>query len=940
VVGIGGSAGSLDALEQLFAATAPDTGMAFVVVTHLDPDHKTLLAELLQRTTAMPVRQIEDGLRLTPDAVFVIPPNRVLEVDGELLRLRPASRAAPRTPIDAFFRSLAHEHGDNAVGLVLSGSGEDGARGLAAIVEAGGAALVQEPTTAAFEAMPRAAIAAVPTAVVAAPEALPEQLGTLRGDATTTTGPVVARILELVRRRTGHDLNLYKPSSIVRRIERRIAAVQAASIEDYAAYLEANPDEADLVFRELLIGVTQFFRDPETYAVLRDLALPALVATKREPRTFRAWIAGCSTGEEAYSLAIVIHEVFQAARADDVSVKIYATDLDDNAIATARAGAYPDQIAAHVTADRLARYFTREERGFRIRKEIRDMVVFAKHDLIADPPFTRLDLLSCRNVLIYMQASLQQELIPKFHYALVAGGLLVLGAAETASSRLFTAVDAKAKVFRKLDVARGARSSIELAVTSRPVPAPAQRSRGTAELTVVEAARRVIVDSLAPPTVVINDRGDILYSSRRTGRYLEPPVGKTNINIFAMAREGLGPHLGIAVRQALAKHRRVNVAGIGIRGDRGRTMIDLSVVPMEEPESLRGLLLVVFDEVAKPAKRGKAGKTGKVAGRKLPAALGRELARTKEHLQSVVREMEASQAQVEATSEEMQSANEELQSTNEELTTSKEELQSLNEELMTLNAELEAKNDELMTANDDLRNLLNATKVPTLFLDNKLRIKRFTSEATRVANLIAGDVGRAITDITLKVDYEGLAGDVAEVLDSLVFKEVQVNGLDGASYTMRIHPYRTMNNVIDGVVISFSDVTALRRAEAALAARSHDTVIARLLDRWPGLVYVRDLVLGRDIYLNDRARARLAAAAPGARLESLIDAGDATERAAWQDRVLRLRDDEVLTRAVQLRAIDGGYDRCQSRESVLARAPSGAPTRVLAVLEPLLIEQD
>ena len=378
------------------------------------------------------------------------------------------------------------------------------------------------------------------------------------------------------------------------------------------------------------------------------------------------------------------------------------------------------------------------------------------------------------------------------------------------------------------------------------------------------------------------------------------------------------------------------MAGIEVRGDRGSTVIDLSVVPLEEPESLHGLFIVVFQELAKPAKRGKAGKA---TGRRPPTAMGRELARTKEHLQSVVREMDASHAQVEAANEELQSANEELQSTNEELTTSKEELQSLNEELLTLNAELEAKNEELVTANDDLRNLLNSTKVPTLFLDNKLRIKRFTSEATRVANVIASDVGRAITDITLKIDYEGLARDVAGVLDSLVFKEVQVNGSDGTSYTMRIHPYRTIDNVIDGVVITFSDVTALRRAEAALAARSNDTMIARLLDRWPGLVYVRDLVLDSDVYLNDRARARLGGAGPGTRLESLLDAGGEAEAAAWRDRVLHLRDDEVLTHDIRLRAIDGTYDPCQARESVLARAPSGAPTRVLTVLEPVDVER-
>jgi two-component system CheB/CheR fusion protein len=919
VVGIGGSAGSLDGIEQFIAAAGLKMGVAFVIVTHLEPGHKTLLAEFVQRTTAMPVRDVHDGMKLAADTVFVIAPDRVLELERDVLRLRPIPRSQPHMVIDTFFQSLAHARHGRAIGVILSGTGEDGARGLAEIHDCGGTAMVQTPQTAAFDSMPRAALAAVPGAVVAPPDELPAQVAVLCGETGLVGGPSLARVLEAMRRRCGHDLSRYKPSTIVRRVERRVAALRLASFDAYADHVDANPGEMDLLFRELLIGVTQFFRDPDTWAVLHDVVLPVTIAAKRAPTTFRAWIAGCSTGEEAYSLAIVAHEALQAAGVTRVDVMVFATDIDESAIAIARAGLYPHRIAEFVTPERLRQFFSEEESGFRVRKQLRDSVVFAQQDLITDPPFTRLDVVSCRNVLIYMQAPLQREVLDRFHYALEPGGTLVLGTSETAPPQLFGRVDARANVFRKLGATR-----------TRLVPSPVHGTPGS-KPSVVEAAARMIVDTVAPLTVVINEHGDILYCSRRTGRYLEPAVGGANLNVFAMAREGLGPHLAFAVRQARSRRRRVHVDAIAIRGERGRTVVDLTVIPMNQPASLRGLLFVIFAETPTSAKRGKAAKSS----RKLPTTIGHELARTRQQLQTVVREMEATQAHGEATSEELQSANEELQSANEELTTSKEELQSLNEELMTLNVELEAKNDELATANDDLRNLLDSTRVPTLFLDNRLRIKRFTSEATRVVNLIAGDVGRAITDITMKVDYEGIAQDVAEVLETLVFKEVQLNAADGTSYTMRIHPYRTMSNAIDGVVITFSDVTALRRAESALAARVHDTVIARLLDRWPGMVYVHDLVLGRDTYLNARARERLQNAGPGTSFESLVHAADTAEPARWLERIEQLRDDDVLTRRVRLRSRDGTYEMFHARVSVLARSAAGAPTRLLAVVEPM-----
>ncbi len=936
VVGLGASAGGLEALEQFFAGAPIDAGLAYVIVSHLDPDHVTLLPELLQRTTAMPVREIVDGVVLAADAVYVIPPGRTLALVGDRLKLRAIPRRrGPSALVDGFFASLAAARGARAIGVVLSGMGTDGAAGVAAIAAAGGAVLVQDPAASAFPGMPQAALAAVPAAVRAAAGDLPPAVvaaAHARRAPNAADAPdraALAQIVVTLRERTGHDLGQYKPGALERRLARRIAVHHLPDLAAYAAYLEATPEEAALVFRELLIGVTQFFRDEAVFTVLRDQALPAILAAKARPRAVRAWVAGCSTGEEAYSLAIVIHEAIAASGLADVGVQIYATDIDAGAITVARAGRYPAAIRDQVAPARLARYFTPDDDGFRIAKVIRDTVVFAQHDLISDPPFTHLDVVCCRNVLIYLQPTLQQRLLPRFHHALDPGGVLVLGLSEStaAAASLFAALDPTTKVFRRVE---GVRAPAE-----RGGPAPWSRGVAAAavtvsELSTVDAARRVIVDTVAPPAVLINQRGDVLYTSRRTGRYLEPAVGKTNINLFAMARDGLGLHLSMAVRQAIARRRRVVVRGVRLGGARSRAQLDLAVLPLTEPAALRGLLLVVFDEqplvaVARAGRRPAAGRA---------ASDGRELTRLKAQLQAVVREMEASQAQVEATNEQLQSANEELQSTNEEVTTSKEELMSLNEELLTLNAELEVRNHELATANADLRNVLDSTKIPTLFLDRDLRIKRFTPEVRRIVRLVDADVGRAIGDFTLTLDYPALAADVAAVLASLTPRQAQAAGPDGTTFTVRIDPYRTMDERVDGVVITFSDVTALRQAEAALAARAHDGVVARLLDRWPGMVWVRDLA-GADVYLNDRARAHLRTCdpTPAARFAALIDPAQAPDGPTWLRRLAAAPDGEVVTRKLRLRDAAGGYVTYRDRESVLGRGPTGAPTRVLAVIE-------
>ena len=612
-----------------------------------------------------------------------------------------------------------------------------------------------------------------------------------RRKALDPTSPTLERVLAILARHTGHDLSQYKPSTIERRIERRLAIHRLTTISAYADLLERTPEEGALLLRELLIGVTQFFRDEDMFALLRDRTLPAHFLGHAAPHVVRCWVAGCSTGEEAYSLAIVLHEVL-AQIPDHPGFQIYATDLDEASILSARSGFYPAAIAKQMSSARLARYFTREDGSYRVRTEIRERIVFAQHDLIADPPFTRIDLVFCRNVMIYLQPVLQQQLMWRFHYALAAGGLLVVGGSETAPPNMFSPLTPTSKVFRRIEVPPGsARRMLHVA----GIRATAAALPPETELTVVEAARRAILETIAPPTLLVNERGDVLYTTQRTSRYLELAVGKTNINVHAMARGGLGAHLSIAIRQAISKRRRVTTLGVVVRAERGSHAVDITVVPLDAPNSLRGLLLVSLSD--SPEKRARGGKASP------RSALARELAQTKLQLEAAVRDMEASHAMLEATNEELQSANEELQSVNEEVTTSKEELQSMNEELVVLNGQMLANNSKLSTENDDLSQLLDSMRIPTLFLDAALRIMRFSSDATRIANLRASDMGRAITDITLKVEGANLARDVKTVLETLTSTERIVTGPKRSRFVMRIHPRLSATKRVEGVVITF-----------------------------------------------------------------------------------------------------------------------------------------
>ncbi|MBT3067471.1 chemotaxis protein CheB [Rhodoferax sp. U11-2br] len=852
IVGIGASAGGLAAFEAFFAGM-PKTvasGMAFVLVQHLAPDHKSLLAELIRRFTPMPVLEVEDSMTVAPNCVYIITPNHDMAlINGSLQLLAPGAPRGQRLPIDFFFKSLAADQRERAIGVVLSGTGSDGTLGLRAIKDAGGMVMVQTPESAEFDGMPRSAIATGLVDYQLDAKQMPARLSSYVSYAfgklaMLSDKPVVInesalkRIFVLLRTQTKHDFSQYKPSTIQRRIERRMSVHQISQIDDYVRYLQHNSEETQALFRDLLIGVTNFFRDPEVFEVFEKQVVPMLFAGKSAANdTVRIWVAGCSTGEEAYSIAILLQE-HMATLQQSYTVQLFATDIDSRAIAFARAGLYPAGIAADISPPRLARFFTAEPDGggYRIHKSIRDMLVFSEQDLTRDPPFSRLDLITCRNLLIYLGAELQKRLMPLFHYALNPQGLLFLGTSEGVGDALtlFASLDRKAKIYQRKATEAGLSRS-----PGRFLPAPhtgqATQPRGagrevfSAKLPLRELTEQAMLAQVVPAGALINSLGDILYLHGRTGMYLETPPGEVGVaNILKMAREGLRPALSNALHRCVAQQEPVHIAGLHVKTNGHFSRVNLCVRPVATGPALAGpesesdapLYLVLLEEaqqsepVAPALQNGAATETAAAQMR----TLREELRAKDEYLQSTLEELESSNEELKSSNEEMQSVNEELQSTNEELETSKEELQSVNEELSTVNNELNLKVDDLSRLNNDMNNLLAGTGIATVFVDHNLRILRFTPTASQLINLISSDVGRPVGHIVSNlVGYTSLVSDAQAVLDTLVTKEVQVQTTDGAWFTLRIRPYRTLDNVIEGAVITFSDISELKRTEAALA---------------------------------------------------------------------------------------------------------------------------
>jgi two-component system CheB/CheR fusion protein len=851
IIGIGASAGGLEALEQFLRNVPERTDMGFVVVQHLDPTHKAILVELLQRVCKMPVVQVKDRMRVEAGRVHVIPPNRDMSILHGVLHLFPM----PTTrglPIDFFFRSLAEDRGNRAIGVVLSGMGSDGTLGLAAIKEKGGATFAQSLASAKFTGMPRSAADAGLVDVVAPVEELPGRILAFLHH-TTTLRPADAaledkqhsaleKVFILLRAHTGNDFSQYKRNTIYRRVERRMGLHQIDKLSSYVRFLRDNPNETELLFKELLIGVTSFFRDAPAWEQLKEKVVPELLDAREGNRVLRGWVPGCSTGEEAYSLAMVLKEAMADRKhALPLTIQIFATDLDTDAIERARLGIYPASIAADVSPERLRRFFVQDERGYRVSKDIREAVVFAPQNAIMDPPFTKLDILCCRNLLIYLSPELQKKVIPLYHYALNPRGILFLGSAETvgAFGDLFNPLDGKTRIYRRADSAAAALPVEFPASFGHPVsPDASVESRGpprASSANLQSLADRVIVQRFAPASILTTDKGEIIYIGGRTGKYLEPAVGRANLNVFAMAREGLRYELSAAFASALRENRPVTVRGVRVGTNGGAQGVDVTVEKLSEPRDLRGSVMIVITDVASTPELPSAERARRVPTSARIAALERELQQGREEIQTAHEEMQTSQEELKSTNEELQSTNEELQSTNEELTTSKEEMQSMNEELQTVNHELQAKVDELSRSNNDMKNLLNSTDIATLFLNGELLVRGFTVQTTKLIKLIPGDTGRPITDIATELEYPQLVEDAREVLRTLKFKERPVAATDGRWFTVRILPYRTLENVIDGVVITFTDVTETKRLEASL--RQQASELAQMTESLPTLVW-------------------------------------------------------------------------------------------------------
>jgi two-component system CheB/CheR fusion protein len=829
-VGVGASAGGLEALEQLFSNLPADSGMGFVVVTHLDPSHKSMMSELLARVTRMHVVEAKDGMVVEPNRVHVIPPDRDMAITNGMLRLsRFEEPRGLRMPIDFFFRSLAKDQRDGSLCIILSGSGTDGTMGLKAIHEAGGMSMVQDPTEAKYEGMPQSAIntgiadyvlpvAKMPGQLLAYVKRTVRQVMKRRAVISEKAPKSIERILSLLRSQTGHDFAYYKKSTLLRRIERRMTVHDVGDPATYVHYLQGHPQEVRLLLKELLISVTSFFRDPAAFDILRTKVLPLILEGRPEDYALRIWVPGCATGEEAYSIAMVVREYLDEQKSV-ARFQIFGTDIDEAAINVARAGVYSGNIGIDVSPERLRRFFIKEENTFRIKKGIRETIVFAVQNVITDAPFTRLDLLSCRNLLIYLEPELQNKLMPLFHYSLrFEGGVLFLGSSESIGSfsDLFKTVDRKWKFFQRKGPAFAHAAT---AFTGLPwtyehgVKEAAPEIRKQTEVSVGDMTRNLLLDRFTPPCVITNEKGEIVYVHGRTGKYLEPAPGQANLNILEMAREGIAFELRSALHNAVRQHKVVSYKDLHVKTNGDVQSINLTVQPINEPDAMQGLLMVVFEDVMpKREERAKERQKSRHGYGKRVHELEQELRYSKENLQATIEELQATNEELKSSNEELQSTNEELQSTNEELETSKEELQSLNEELVTVNSELQAKIDQLSRTENDMKNLLDSTNIGTIFLDNDLRIKRFTPEATKVVNLIPGDVGRPISDIVSNLRYENLLQDARAVLDTLSFREVQVQTKDGTWYGMRVMPYRTFDNVIDGVVITVTNIDAMRRS--------------------------------------------------------------------------------------------------------------------------------
>jgi two-component system, chemotaxis family, CheB/CheR fusion protein len=833
IVGIGASAGGLEALEGLFRAMPADTGLCFVLVTHLARGHVSSLVEILSRYTTMPVMTAADGAQLQPNQLHVCPPDHIMTMIDGRLRLQLRADEAQRKPIDVYLSSLAEEHGEASIGILLSGGGSDGTLGIKAIKERGGLTLAQGGDGAGplQTGMPDTAIAAGVIDLVLSVEDMATRLAEYarnfgkiealtneehhaEGDARRRDG--YQAIYRLLLNQLGHDFSGYKEKSFQRRVRHRMQVLQITNLKQYIARLREEPEEVTLLFRDLLIGVTNFFRDPGAFEVLEKTVIPALFEGKGASEMVRIWVPGCATGEEVYSIAILLREHMDRLRTSP-KVQLFATDIDDHALVVARTGRYPGPLLENVSKPRLKRYFIGDDVSYSVNKEIRDMCIFSAHSVIRDPPFSRIDLISCRNLLIYFGTEFQAQVIPVFHFALRPRGYLFLGTAENVSqfSDLFSAIEKKQRIFQRRDHVSSPLVFPSFTPKGRQTPSAGEMRRAPSAMAtnLRHAVEARVLDRFAPAHVVINREGDILHYSPRTGKYLEPAPGLPNRQLIAMARRGLRLDLRNALREATQTRRAATRENISVELDDRVQLVDLIIEPLGDAGH-DPLFLVLFQDIGQPitpTNLSPVSETREGSNQQFE----QELRDTRERLQATIEEYESAVEELKSSNEELQSMNEELQSTNEELETSKEELQSVNEELQTVNSELNAKVDEVDRANSDLRNVFESTQIATIFLDHNLVIRSFTPAVAGIFNLISSDRGRPLTDIVSHLaDTGDLRRDIQSVLENGHPIERRVHRADGTGhYLMQIRPYRGRNNVIDGVLVTFVNVTNLVVAE-------------------------------------------------------------------------------------------------------------------------------
>ena len=869
VVGVGASAGGLDAFMQLLKALEPRLGMAFVLVPHLDPSHESAMSELLSRGTKMPVLQVTDGIRVKADHVYVIPPNSEMTISRGVLQLATRPQGLPYMPIDTFLRSLALDQSANAIGVILSGTASDGTLGLTAIKGEGGITFAQDPDSAKYDGMPNSAIAAGCVDFVLAPAGISVELARIRrhpyiaetrdekaDELRPESSRNLAHVFQLLRQTHKVDFSDYKPATIRRRVFRRMALRKIVKLGDYVDYLRQRHEEIDALYQDILINVTSFFRNPEAFEALKQVVYPAILKARSPNEIVRIWVPGCSTGEEAYSHAIALIEHLSDVRSE-LPIQIFGTDLSEIAIQKARAGVYKDSIRADVSSTRLRRFFNKTEEGYQISKSIRDMCIFATQNVFDDPPFSRMDLVSCRNVLIYMGPSLQKRVIPVFHYALNPTGFLMVGDTEGllgAGTELFDLVDKKHKIYRKKAVPSPVAFGFSMAhyrgANRKEAALPAAKG---ADLSKVPAdlqreADRLLLAKYVPAAVVVNEHLDILQTRGHTGTYLELSPGKASLNLLKMLRPGLLFELQKGMESARKNHTTVRKEDLEFESNGSAHRTHIEIIPFKTPPNDHENFVIVFEDAAAPSPRpiqtkAPAAPPDRRGKDRQIVRLKEELAAAKEYLQSIIEAHEATNEELQSANEEIQSGNEELQSTNEELQTSKEELESANEELNTVNDEMQHRNQQLTLVNNDLTNLLNSVNIPTVMLGPDLSIRRFTPQAEKVLGFTATDVGRPITHFRSRIKTPDLEQTLLDVIHEITPKQLEVQDSNGGWYRLRIMPYRTAENKIEGAVLTLLDMSDIKQSQEDLASQLG--LLEQALKQMPCGVLITEAPLGK-----------------------------------------------------------------------------------------------